>query len=291
VFGDLIQLAKEHEDDNPEDVFMQYTDSYYERLLDSGWVPAENDDDPLVEQAKIVVMALAYIDTYGVDDRREVEFSTPLVHPVTGKESPFYVLGGKIDGVLLPGGKHVVIVEDKFVKQIQRAMIARLPLDSQISEYVAAWNDKGWTAEILYRHTRYPGINPKAAKKFVTKDDYPGETIDEFKKRLQEDVYTERPEFYFDEQRLIFPVDHMEDYRTQRWFLAQDIKARTDLVTGNPGMAHGAFPMNSSRCWEYGGCEFIPLCTKQEGAIDNYVIEMDNVELGIITTEYGQETA
>jgi len=119
----------------------------------------------------------------------------------------------------------------------------------------------------------FRSINPLPPKQFKTKDDYPGETDDEFAQRLADDM-VERNVFYFDEQNLILPQDHLDDYQRGRWATAQDIIGK--LRSPDP---MSAFYMNPSRCWEFGGCEFIPLCTKQEGARDLYEVVPDNPEL------------
>lgn len=263
----------------------EYLDWRTELFFDSGNYDASEVAEMEVENVKIRVMVCAYIAKYGLDSRREIEYVLPLINPRTKRSSRAYKLGGKIDGCVIFPGKKVDIIEDKFVKQIQRAMIERLALDSQSSEYVDAFMAKGWTARVRYRHTRFPGINPKPPKEYKSKDDYPGETLDEFADRLFEDI-EERPEFYLDEQILYFPTEHMEDFRTGRWAIAQQILAARKI---KPWEA--AYPRNDSRCWEYGGCEFIPLCTKVPDGRDLYIVEDDNPELSVAVETYGGETA
>jgi hypothetical protein len=244
--------------------------------MDSG-LPAETMMELDTDAIKISEILAAYLYRYGIDRRREIEFDYPFVNPKSGRSSRAFRLAGKIDGMIVVREKHARIVEDKFVQQIQKVMIDRLPLDDQMSEYVDALLSKGWTAEVDYRHTRFPGINPKPPKEFKTKDNYPGEGATEFADRLREDI-GERPEFYFDEQKLIFTTDHLDDYRKGRWRTGQDIlRARRDLRRG--AGYQDAFPMNPSRCWEYGGCEFIPLCTKLPEARNLYEVVPDNPEL------------
>lgn len=237
----------------------------------------EEHDELAVEAVKVEQMARAYIARYGIDRRREVMFDMPLVNPLTGHPSRTFRRAGKIDGVVPLGNKHARVIEDKFVGQIQKAMIDRLVLDQQIAEYIDALAQQGWTGEVEYRHTRYPGINPHAAKTYKTKPDYPGENMDEFAERLAADV-RDRPEFYFDMQRLVFDVSSLEEHRQGRWAAAKGImRARVELAhTGELGLA---FPKHEWKCNQFGSCEFLPLCTGQEGAEALYVVGEDSPEL------------
>jgi len=265
---------------------MDSIDASYDELHPRDQAEATDQE---IERVKVRVMAGLYIVRYGLAARREVEFELPL-WTITGGASKTFRRAGKIDGIEVVRPQVGRVIEDKFVAQIQKAMIDRLPLDAQATEYVDALLSKGWGAEVAYRHTRVPGKNPLPPKQFKTKDDYPGETLDEFEQRLVEDV-NDRPESYFDEQILIFPQVHLADYRSGRSATARMIQDAR-LRAAHHGHQFG-FPMNPSRCWEFGGCEYIPLCTKQPDAIDRYTIVPDNVELrerdtdGTVTDEYG----
>lgn len=296
---DIIDKWPEHAGSSLRGFVLDRAESAYSILLD-GNTDSERHAELEVEQTKMTVMAAAYIEHYGVDARRELEFYLPLRNPATNRTSRAFMLGGKIDGAIPDGTKHVRMVEDKLVGQIQQAMIMRLPLDAQISEYVDAWLSKGWTATVCYRHTKWPGISPTKEKipPKLTPSGKPSkakyvapETLTDFEARLRDDV-AERPEFYFNEQILILPLDHMEEYRNERWQIAQEIIAARRRV-GKPDELR-TFYKNSSRCWEYGGCEFIPLCTKQPGADALFEVQDDNPELShgkgdeeAVTSEYG----
>lgn len=304
IFGDLLLGVRQTEEiwqdgldvDRLQGFVWSALETTYEQIADEGMLPAEELEELEVERVKMEVMLVEYVRHYGIDQRRELEYEVPLRNPRTNRTSRAFRLGGKIDGVVVvdPTARHARIVEDKLVGQIQRVMIERLPLDDQATEYVDTFMAKGWTAEVDYRHTRFPNVNPKPAKTFKTKGDYPGETLDEYQERLTEDVRIDRPEFYFDQQILHFPSRHMEEYQRERWGVAQQIiEARRHV--GTPREVE-FFEKNPSRCWEYGGCEFIPLCTKQEEAINLYVVQPDNPELshgkdeGSVTSEYGPVT-
>ena len=238
-----------------------------------------------IEKIKLIEIALAYVTIYGVDRRREIVYDLPLINPTTGRAMRAFRSAGKIDGIIPLGNKHAKIIEDKFVQQIQRVMIDKLPLDDQITEYVDALAREGWTAEVEYRHTRYPGINPHKPKTFKTKADYLGESLEEFGQRLAEDI-KERHDYYFDAQHLIFSTDHLEEYRLHRWMVAKEILDRR-VVAKKLGI--GAWYKNPSKCHEYGGCQFIPLCTKIEDAETMY--EVSTIQDPELDSGEGDENA
>jgi molecular chaperone Hsp33 len=225
-----------------------------------------------IEKVKLVEVSLAYIKTYGIDSRREIVYEMPLINPTTGRAMHAFRVAGKIDGLISLGNKHAKVIEDKFVQQIQKVMIDKLPLDDQMTEYVDALSREGWTAEVEYRHTRYPGINPEKPKEYKKKDNYPGETLEEFGERLAADL-VERHSFYFDVQRLMFSTEHMEEYRLHRWQVGKEILERRREAK-KLGIA--AWYKNPSRCGDWGGCSFIPLCTMQEGA--EHLYEVSDVQ-------------
>lgn len=282
AFGEAIfavlqdKRVREHtslEDAPPiEDVIEESLAKSYSEVYPSN---QEEQDELDLEIVKLSIIIPEYVRRYGVHERRELEFEAPLPNPTTGYTSRAFRLGGKIDGMLPRGNKHVTLVEDKLVKQIQQAMIDRLPLDHQVTEYVDAILRRGFTADVWYRHTRFPTSEPKliGTKKTGGRR---RETLTEYAMRLSEDVL-DRPEHYFDQQHIIFPKEHLDDYRKGRWGVAQQIlQARRDARSKGHEVA---YPMNPSRCWEYGGCEFIPLCTKREGADNLYIVVPDNPEL------------
>lgn len=244
----------------------------------------EMADELEIEKVKVEVMAKQYIARYGIDQRREVVYDLPLVNPLTGRTSRRFRRAGKIDGLVTLGKKHARVIEDKFTGSIQKVMIDRLPLDEQVTEYADALAQLEWTAEIEYRHTRYPGINPEGPKEFKTKPNRPAESTDDFRDRLTIDV-GDRPEFYFDVQVLIFPQDMLAEHRHERWRTAKDImRARTDLAAGLP--LGQSYPRHRHYCERYGGCEFIPLCSGRIDAEALYVTEStDSPELGLTPAE------
>ena len=231
-----------------------------------------------IEKVKLIEVSLAYISIYGIDHRREIVYDLPLINPLTGRSMRAFRSAGKIDGIISLGNKHAKIIEDKFVQQIQKVMIDKLPLDDQITEYVDALAHEGWTAEVEYRHTRYPGINPNPPKEYKKKDNYPGETLEEFGERLAADLVG-RHSFYFDKQMLMFSTEHLEEYRLHRWMVAKEILERRRMAKR---LGDAAWFKNPHVCGDYGGCQFLALCTMQQGAEDLYTVsEIADPELEI----------
>lgn len=239
-------------------------DLYSERHPSS----TEEETSLEIEKVKLIEVSLAYIKAYGIDRRREIVYEMPLINPLTGRAMRAFRVAGKIDGIVPLGNKHAKVIEDKFVQQIQRVMIDKLPLDDQITEYVDALARQGWTAEVEYRHTRYPGVNPEKPREYKTKPNYLGETLEEFGERLAIDL-VERHDFYFDVQTLMFSTEHLEEYRLHRWMVAKEILERR-TVAKKLGVA--AWYKNPSVCHQFGGCQFIPLCCKIEGAEHMYEV-------------------
>ena len=223
IFGDALQAARDLEVLSVDETTAEFTpleqrvaaaQEEVDRAADELLLHAndqETTDELEIERVKIRVMAAAYIRRYGTLPRREVEYRLPLVNPDSGRSSRTFQRGGKIDGLEVISAKRARLIEDKFVGQIQRVMIERLPLDAQVTEYVDALLSRGWTAEVQYRHTRYPQLNPRKGKvapaftpggKPSTAKTVAPEQMWEFEQRLEADVL-ERPEFYFDQQVLV----------------------------------------------------------------------------------------
>jgi hypothetical protein len=286
-FGSLLYMLRLADDDGTitgrleretyrhviRDLISEKLDELYNEIHPSS---QEEQDALQLEQTKLLEVTIAYVGIYGIDQRREVTYELPLINPLSGRPMRAFRRAGKIDGVRVISPGRAEIIEDKLTGQIQQVMIDRLPLDDQITEYVDALAYMDWNARVQYRHTRFPGINPEKPKQYKTKPDYPGESLDEFGDRLRADL-AERQEFYFDQQTLIFETAHLEQFRLERWHTAKQI-LRSRFDAKRLGIA--AWVKNPSKCFEYGGCQFIPLCTMQEGAIDQYdVHESSDPEL------------
>lgn len=242
--------------------------SSYTDLLE-GAQSTEQVWDLQLEMTKLAVIVLEYVCKYNVQERREVTFDLPLVNPTSGRPSRSFTRAGKVDGMIPTGENTAIIVEDKLYQSIDASLVESLPLDEQVFEYVDALASKGWRAQVEYRITRYPGINPAKAKEFKTKANQPAETLEQFYTRLRADV-KERPEFYFVCERLIFDEEMLVRYRQERWDTAKDIlEARNS----------NRFYRSTSRCKDFGGCIFLPHCRGHDPNLDMYRTVVDNIEL------------
>lgn len=231
-------------------------EAYYEEMKPNS---QEEANALAVEEGVVSTLALAYTERYGLGGRREVEYERPLVNPATKRPSRSFVLGGKIDGMVVAGKNHALLIEDKLTAQIQQTRIESLPLDEQTTEYLDALLWRGWTGEIIYRYTRWPSIKQKQT-----------ESADEYLVRFESDVL-ERPDFYFVEQRLHFPTEQLEEHRLERWQIAKDILdcRRTQRWYKSP-----------ATCDLFGsGCKYFPLCAHRPDAEALYKVAEDNPEL------------
>lgn len=248
-------LGENHRPLDPVDVIEQ---TIYEAYLDVHPSDQTEQDEVDFELHALPQIVLGYVDLYGVRVRREIEFYLPLINPATGRSSRTFTRGGKIDGLEFRDGR-AILIEDKLVSQITKVMIDHTMLDLQTCEYVDALLARGYgNPTIKFRHTRFPTIRVRK-----------NESQAGFRERFTQDLI-ERPEFYFNQQTFFFSDKVLDDYREGRWQVGQQIKA---------ARASNSWPQNTSRCMDYGKCEFLPLCLKQQDAENLYVIVEDNQEL------------
>lgn len=229
-------------------------DAVERAILDAYAEPTSQSDADawLIERDILRALALGYLERYGVEASREMEYDLPLAHPETGEDDPTWRIRGRIDGMIVldEAAGRARLVEDKLSSRVTAVSIARLQLDAQVTEYVLALAALGWTADVEYRITLWPQLAPRR-----------GESRDAFAARVTDDIAA-RQERYYVCTRVIFPRDHLAEYARGRWQIAKDIER-----------AHGdnTWYQNTTHCWEYGGCPYIPLCTMQPDAEDLYV--------------------
>lgn len=190
--------------------------------------------------------------------RHEIRFDLPIINPATKAVSKTFRLAGKIDGLEKRGNKWF-LVEIKTSGQLNKAYIDRLPLDTQVTTYVYALTRMGYDiGGVVYRVIRKPTIKPRQ-----------NETNGEYRQRLIRD-YQERQDFYFYEEPLYRSKADLDEFEAELWAITQDVLSAERL---------GWWYKNTSRCAEYGGCEFLPLCRGEAGAEIFYETVGPNPEL------------
>ncbi len=192
--------------------------------------------------------------------QREVQFRVPIVNPDTGRPSRTFQLAGKIDAIVDVGGEWF-LEEYKSAGAIDRMYIDRLELDTQITLYKYA-AQRMWDIQIagvIYRVGRKPSI--KQTQK---------ETAAQYRERLLRDYLEERPDFYFFQWDLRRTDEQLAEFERDLWVQTQRHLADRRL---------GFHPKNTSRCSEYGGCAYMPLCLARPDAETLYTIRPPHSEL------------
>ncbi len=192
--------------------------------------------------------------------QREVQFRVPIVNPDTGKPSRSFVLAGKIDAIVDVNGVWL-LEEYKSASQINTVYVDRLSLDTQVTLYLYAarrmWNID--VRHVLYRVGRKPSIRQTQK-----------ETAAQYRERLLADYLEVRPDFYFLQFELERTEEQLAEFERDLWVQTQRHLADRRL---------GFHPKNTSRCSEYGGCPYMPLCLGRPGAQDLYTIRAPHSEL------------
>jgi hypothetical protein len=235
-----------------------------------------------VDKAIVRGAARLYLETWPAHEleEREFEFRVQLRNPWTGAYSKTFDLHGYIDGLLPllpsrnPDGSYRLltcdevieltdhpvaweIIENKLVGQVSPLKVQRLPLDRQLAlERYATWRVTGRPVErVSYRWVKKPAIRRK-------KD----ETNADFCARVETD-FAERPDFYLHEENPSWvTTDDLLRLECELWEWAEDVRAKLRADHGRRRL----FDRNTSHCVEYGGCQFIPICTGDPDALSLY---------------------
>ena len=229
----------------------------------------EQQDRLMVDEAIVEAASKAYLDCWpaGPGETREFEFRVRLRSPWSGAYSRTFDLVGTADGVLdLRGADDMIqangyeLVENKLVSQITPQKVQRLPLDRQVAIYrYGIWRATGRKVEtVRYRWTRKPQIRQKQ-----------NETVDEYAERIRAD-YVERPEFYLHEEEPQFATTgDLLRIEAELWVLAEQVRhaERQKL-----------YVRNTAHCSDFGGCQFIPICTGDPDAKNLYRTRDDQPE-------------
>jgi hypothetical protein len=95
----------------------------------------------------------------------ELPFSLPLLNPQSGKSTPNFNLGGKIDGIVRMEDGRLAVKESKFLGEDigpDAALWRRMKMDQQVSLYIIAARRLGFECDtVLYDVIRKPSIKPE----------------------------------------------------------------------------------------------------------------------------------
>ncbi len=230
-----------------------------------------------IEKATVHAMLEGYWNEYGpdglrgwnvLDTRDEVQFEIPIINPETGATSRSFRLGGKVDKLVqTPEGWW--LFERKTASQVGKSYIDKLALDAQVTTYVYA-AQRAFDIKIVgivYDMVRKPSIKVKQ-----------GESVPQYIERLIADYKDpthggdkpDRAGFYFFREKLYRSQEDLAEFEAELWQFTQDLLycRRTGLWFKNP-----------SRCLDWGGCAYMPLCLQRPDAMDLYRIAEPNEEL------------
>ena len=211
--------------------------------------PKTQEEADEQDQAYVTVKALleGYFNRYEPfkEHKPEYQFELPMM---TGKgKSTTLAIAGKVDDLVKIDGRWW-IVEYKTASRLDGSYFDRLYVDSQITMYMYAMQRLGFNpAGVIYRVIRKPSIRRKQ-----------NETNDAFCERLLKDI-NERPDFYFMERQLFRDTKDLKEFEHTLYLEA--MQERNMRKKGN------AFRHTVS-CSMYGACEYLPICTKEVGAME-----------------------
>jgi hypothetical protein len=201
-------------------------------------------------------------------ERREFEYVVRLRNPWTGAYSRTFDLHGYADGLepWYPPGEIPLsaeawtITENKLVGQVSPIKVKRLPLDRQLAlERYAVWRVTGLpVVRVNYRWIKKPSIRRRAK-----------ESQADFLERLADD-YREREDFYVHEENPEWiTTEDLLRIEAELWEFAEMIRQHR---------RRGVPPRNTSHCTEYGGCDFLPICTGDRDAMSLYRVRPERTE-------------
>jgi hypothetical protein len=183
------------------------------------------------------------------DETREMEYLVQLRNPWTGAYSRTFDLKGYADGVLeldpwREENATLQLIENKLVGRITNFQVRKLVLDRQVTlGAYGLWRATGKpVTKIHYRYVKKPQIKQRQ-----------NETVDQFCSRIIAD-YRERPDFYCYEETLFRTTEDMLRVECELWIWAEQLRnLRRQKI----------YDRNVSSCDDYGGCQFLPICTAE----------------------------
>ncbi len=203
----------------------------------------------------------------------ERRFELPLLHPRSRKPHPYFWLGGKLDLLLRLEDGRVALIDHKTTSSDPGAgsdYRRRLLLDPQPTIYLAGCDVIGHPADlVLYDVLVKPGeerlLATPAEKRRYTKDGklYSAqrehdESLEDYEARVRSKVF-ESPAKYFVTFEVPKPDAELAAMQSNLWAIASELLRVEEL---------GFARQNAGACFDYGGCEYLPVCTR-EASIDD----------------------
>lgn len=228
-----------------------------------GRILSQSDADKQAKDESLITgmlrgAALAFDDPPDVE--REPEWLQPIVNPDTGRTSKKFCTAGKADGYFIDNCDRATIIEEKTTAQINPADIAKLDLDMQVLNEVSnLQRARGVSvAHVIYRFIRKPSIGQTQK-----------ETVEGFCTRLEADYQT-RLDFYFHQYDILVDQSRVREWERDLWRIAHTIAY---------ARKHDLWYRNTSRCAEWGGCSYLPLCRGEDAGHMYEVTTVANPEL------------
>ena len=208
-------------------------------------------------QIEAMIVAAAsryYLDRYGPPGGEgEYPYRVRLRSPWTGAYSRTFDLLGYADEFNPDGADGPELIENKLVGKMDPKTIQGLALDRQIAlSCYGIWRATGLVVrKVRYRWTKKPSIRQKQS-----------ETLEQFLDRLQADYANpERLDFYGHEEVLWRTTEDLGRIEAELWDWAEQLRnARKRRL----------WARDTSRCAEYGGCAFLPICAGDPDALHLY---------------------
>ncbi len=228
-----------------------------DRLQRGGAVIAQHPGELQRETANALICG--YTAMWGESDVKpiatQVEFTAPIVHPVTGIEHPEYEFTGVLDGVVRVGDRLLGLESKTSSEDIGPGSIywqRVTTLDPQVSMYLLGAESAGHDIEaVLYDVTRKPALRQGKT-----------ETASEYGLRVAKDIQA-RPEHYFVRQEIVRLESDEASFCQDLWDYAQILK-ESEVAD--------RWPRNPGNCRQFGRvCDYIGVCT---GGVD---IEDDSI--------------
>lgn len=162
---------------------------------------------------------------------------------------------GTEDGEGLYEGKRS-LYEIKTASKVNQAYLDSLRLDKQINSY--CWANRNNPDTENYGQCAYC-IFKKPQKRLKKK-----QTVDEFVDEIRQDCI-DRPEMYYEWLQLSLIKPFVDSVGNSIERMAEILKGIYDSLTKEQLLDPNYWPEMESKCADYSGCEFLPLCTHPNG--------------------------